>query len=130
MLSLISMYYKPLGIMLVSMALIAYIGFLRAEKNNAIKDRDIYKQQNIALTQQAVDWQNLVKEQNSKIDNMNRAYDEMTKRVEGARTTIQHMNVEAQVKLEALKHYYESIPDSNTCDAIKRILDADIPLVH
>ena len=70
------------------------------------------------------------KEQNSKIDNMNRAYDEMTKRVEGARTTIQHMNVEAQVKLEALKHYYESIPDSNTCDAIRRILDADIPLVH
>ena len=130
MLSLISLYYKPLGIMFVSLALIAYIGFLRAEKNSAIKDRDIYKQQTIALTQEALNWQAVVKDQNSKIDNMNRAYDEMTKRVEGAKTTIQNMNVEAQVKLEALKHYYESIPDSNTCDAIKRILNADIPLVH
>lgn len=130
MMTLLSLYWKPIGIFVLTGLLMTYIGFIRHERDSAIADREALKLQNATLKLDIQTWQSAVEQQNAKIDNMNHAYEAMTQRVNDAKQQIQHMNVEAQVKLEALKHYYESIPDSDSCEAVKRILNAQVPPIH
>ncbi len=137
MMTLISFYWKPIGIILLSLMIISYVDFLKHERNKSQKEVIELSQQNTIikndidlLNKQIIIWQELVKQQNDKINNMNIAYEQMSKRVELAKQKIQQLNIENAARLEALDKYYQSIPDSNTCDDIKRILDANVPTLH
>ena len=130
MISLLSLYWKPIGILALSFIITAYIGYLRHEIISE-KEKNVQLQVlNTQLEDDVQHWQNAVSQQNQKIEDLNNAFTIMSHRVDDANSYIQKLNVESATKLEALKKYYESIPDSDSCEAVKRILDADIPPIH
>lgn len=137
MIELLITYWKPLIAGIGIIALSAYIGIIKHERDSARLDRDTLKSQITQyqlqidnLDAQIKDWKDKADFQNAKIDQMNIAYHTMQLRVDEANKHTQQIIVDSVSKLDALKHYYESIPDSSTCDAVKEILDAPIPLVH
>jgi chromosome segregation ATPase len=129
--------WKPLVAGLGIIAFSAYIGIIKHERDSARLERDTlktqiqqYKLQVDNLDAQINDWKAKVDFQNAKIDQMNISYHAMQLRVDEANKKVQQIVVDSVSKLDALKHYYESIPDSDSCSAIKDILDAPIPSVH
>ena len=130
MIGLLSFYWKPLSILALSFVITTYIGYLRHEASSE-KAKNIQLQLlNTQLEDDVHHWQDTVIDQNKKIDDLNAAFNLMTRRVDNANAYIQKINVESASKLDALKKYYESIPDSDSCEAVKNILNADVPNVH
>jgi len=130
MIGLLSFYWKPLSILALSFVITTYIGYLRHEASSE-KAKNIQLQLlNTQLVEDVHHWQDTVIDQNKKIDDLNAAFNLMTRRVDNANAYIQKINVESASKLDALKKYYESIPDSDSCEAVKNILNADVPNVH
>jgi len=130
MIALMSLYWKPLSILVLSFVLTTYIGYLRHEVDSERKKNIELQVLNDQLVDDVHHWQDTVIEQNKKIDDLNTAFNIMSQRVDNANAYVQKLNVESAVKLDALKKYYEYIPDSDSCEAVKRIFDADVPSIH
>jgi len=130
MIGLLTMYWKPISILALCFVITTYIGYLRHEAD-AAKAKNVQLQLlNTELQNDVHHWQDTVIEQNQKIDNLNQSFVVMSKRVDNANAYVQKINVESVAKLDAIKKYYESIPDSDSCEEVKRIFDADVPPIH
>lgn len=130
MIGLLTMYWKPISILALTLVLTTYIGYLRHEADSAKRKNSELQTINSELIDDVNHWQNVVIEQNKKIDDLNAAFNLMSHRVDNANAYVQKINVESAAKLDAIKKYYESIPDSDSCEAVKNILNADVPNVH
>ena len=130
MFELLALYWKPILALISAIALTAYVGIIKHERDNAIQQNGVYKIQVQNLVKVANDYADKIKLQNAAIDEANTQYHVKIKQAELNSINLQKQNNESQQKLIALENYYKSIPNSNECTEIKRILDAEPSTLH